>query len=713
MANFQGDKSKVRQILDAVKNEGRDSLTAPEGKLVCDAYGINVPKEGVVSSAKEAGTLASSMGFPVVMKIVSPDILHKTEAGGVIVGVKNADDAVTAYETIIANAKKYKADAKIVGVQVQQMIKGGQETIIGAMTDDSFGKLVAFGMGGVLVEVLKDVTFRLAPATREDAASMLDGIQAAEVLKGVRGAKPVSREALQDTIVRVSQLVSDFPEISEMDLNPVFASEDGAIAADVRVVLNFNQKPARYRPDEKAVVTSMKRIMQPKAVAVIGASNEAGKIGNSVMKNLINGGYKGQIYPIHPKEAEIMGIKAFKSVKDIPGEVDTAVFAIPAKLVAGALKECGEKKIAGAVLIPSGFGETGNIEGQEELQKIGREYNIRLMGPNIYGFYYTPANLCATFCTAYDVKGSTALSSQSGGIGMAIIGFSRSTKMGVSAIVGLGNKSDIDEDDLLLFFEQDDNTKVIAQHCEDLKDGRAFAEVAKRVSKKKPVIVLKAGRTAMGAAAAASHTGAVAGTDKIYDDVLRQSGVIRANSLRQMLELSRGVPILPTPKGENVVIITGAGGSGVLLSDACVDNGLALFKPMPDDLDAAFRKFIPPFGAAGNPVDITGGEPPITYVNTVRLGLEDDRIHALILGYWHTIVTPPMVFAKNMVQVVNEMKEKGKTKPVVASLAGDVEVEEAAQYLYENGIPAYAYSTELPVEVLGAKYKWARAAGLL
>ncbi|MCE3274083.1 MAG: hypothetical protein K0S57_4480, partial [Ramlibacter sp.] len=280
-------------------------------------------------------------------------------------------------------------------------------------------------------------------------------------------------------------------------------------------------------------------------------------------------------------------------------------------------------------------------------------------------------------------KGSTALSSQSGGIGMAIIGFSRSAKMGVSAIVGLGNKSDIDEDDLLLFFEQDDNTKVIAQHCEDLKDGRAFAEVAKRVSKKKPV------------------------------DVLKQSGVIRARSLRQMLELSRGVPILPTPKGENVVIITGAGGSGVLLSDACVDNGLKLLKPMPDDLDAAFRKFIPPFGAAGNPVDITGGEPPITYVNTVKLGLEDDRVHALILGYWHTIVTPPMVFARNMVEVVNEMKKKGKVKPVVASLAGDVEVEEAAQYLYENGIPAYAYSTELPVEVLGAKYQWARAAGLL
>lgn len=713
MANFQGDKAKVRAILDAVKKEGRDSLTAPEGKLVCDAYGINVPKEGVVSGAAEASRLAGSMGFPVVMKIVSPDILHKTEAGGVIVGVKNADEAATAYEQIIANAKKYKADAKIVGVQVQQMIKGGTEVIVGAISDDSFGKLVAFGLGGVLVEVLKDVTFRLAPATTQDAESMLDGIQAAEMLRGVRGGDAVNREALTSTIVRVSQLVSDFPEIAELDLNPVFASKDGAIAADVRIVVNFTPKAPRFRPSEKDVVTSMNRIMKPKAVAVIGASDQAGKIGNSVMKNLINGGYQGKIYPITPKGGEIMGLQAYKSVKDVPGEIDTAVFAIPAALVAGALKECGEKKIAGAILIPSGFGETGNIEGQEELQKIGREYNIRLMGPNIYGFYYTPSNLCATFCTAYDVKGSTALSSQSGGIGMAIIGFSRSAKMGVSAIVGLGNKSDIDEDDLLLFFEQDENTKVIAQHAEDLKDGRAFAEVAKRVSKKKPVIMLKAGRTAMGAAAASSHTGALAGNDKIYEDVLKQSGVIRARSLRQMLELSRGVPILPTPKGENVVIITGAGGSGVLLSDACVDNGLKLLKPMPDDLDAAFRKFIPPFGAAGNPVDITGGEPPITYVNTVKLGLEDDRVHALILGYWHTIVTPPMVFAKNMVQIVNEMKAKGKVKPVVASLAGDVEVEEAAQYLYENGIPAYAYSTELPVEVLGAKYQWARAAGLL
>ena len=706
------DKATVRAILDAVKLAGRDSLTAPEGKRVCDAYGISVPQEGVANSAAESEKLAIAMGFPVVMKIVSPDILHKTEAGGVVVGIPNAQEASKAYQTIIENAKKYKADATILGVQVQQMIQGGQEVIIGAVTDPSFGKLVAFGLGGVLVEVLKDITFRLAPASKADALSMLDGIKAAEMLKGVRGSDPVNREALANLIVSVSDLVNDFPEISELDLNPVFASKNTAIAADVRIVVDFVAKIPRYRPPENEVLVSMKRIMQPTSVAVIGASNENGKIGNSVMKNLINGGYKGQIFPIHPSASEIMGHKAYKSVKDVPQEIDTAVFAIPAKFVAGALIECGEKKIAGAVLIPSGFAETGNVALQEELVAIGRKYNIRMMGPNIYGFYYTPSNLCATFCTAYDVKGSVALSSQSGGIGMAIIGFSRSAKMGVSAIVGLGNKSDIDEDDLLIFFEQDPNTNVIAQHCEDLKDGRAFAEVARRVSKKKPVIVLKAGRTLAGAKAASSHTGALAGHDKIYEDVFKQIGVIRARSLRDLLDFARGVPILPTPKGENIVIITGAGGSGVLLSDACVDNNLTLM-PMPEDLDAAFRKFIPPFGAAGNPVDITGGEPPLTYKNTVLLGLSDPRIHALILGYWHTIVTPPMVFAKIMVEARDEMRAKGIDKPIVASLAGDVEVEEAAQYLYEHGIPAYAYSTEIPVAVLGAKYQWARGAGLI
>ena len=702
----------VRAVLDKARAENRSALNAGEAKIVCDAYDIATPAEGTAGSPGEVGALADRIGYPVVMKVVSPDILHKTDAGCVIAGVDDRETALRAYDDIVAAAKRHDPNAHIDGVLVQRQLETAQEVIVGAATDPTFGKLVAFGLGGVLVEVLRDVTFRLAPTTREHAKAMLEEIAGAAILDGVRGQPGVDKDALADLIVGVGRLVDEFPEIGELDLNPVFATPDGATAVDVRVLLHFEPVAPRPRPSQEEILAAMTRIMQPNAVAVIGASAGEGKIGNSVMRNLIDGGFEGAIHPIHPKADEILGRKCYASVTAVPGDVDVAVFCIPAALVAGALAECGAKGVPGAVLIPSGFAEIGEHELQAEVVRVARENNVRLMGPNIYGFYYTHKNLCATFCTPYTERGQVALSSQSGGVGMAIVGFSRSAKMGVSAIVGLGNKADIDEDDLLTFFEQDPNTSVIAMHVEDLKDGRAFAEVAARVSKKKPVVVLKAGRTSMGARAANSHTGALAGDDRVYDAVLRQSGVIRARSLNDMLEFARGLQALPTPKGENVLILTGAGGSGVLLSDACVDNDLALM-PMPDDLDAAFREFIPPFGAAGNPVDITGGEPPTTYRATIDLALRDSRVHALVIGYWHTIITPPMVFAELLGEAVAAARAAGNDKPVVASLVGDVEIEQACDHLMERNILAYPYTAEKPVAVLGAKYRWARAAGLM
>lgn len=707
------DNDAVRAVLDAARAEGRTALTAPEGKRITDAYGIPTPAEGLAETVDEAVALADRIGFPVVLKIVSPDILHKTDAGGVRVGLASCAEVRGAFTAIVAGARSYDPKARIQGVQVQQMIPdGGQEVIVGAVTDPTFGKVVAFGLGGVLVEVLKDITFRLAPATEDEALSMLDGIRAAEVLRGVRGGQAVDRKALADLIVRVSQLVADFPEITEVDLNPVFATASGVLAADVRLLIGDPAPQERRRYSREEILSAMRRLMQPRSVAVVGASNEQGKIGNSVMRNLIDGGFPGEIHPVNPKADDILGRKAYKSVTDVPGEVDVAVFAIPAKFVPAALEEVGRKGIPNAVLIPSGFAETGEHELQRRIVEIAEEYGVRVLGPNIYGYYSTWQDLCATFCTPYDVKGPVALTSQSGGIGMAILGFARTTRTGVSAIVGLGNKSDVDEDDLLTWFAEDDRTQCIAMHLEDLKDGRAFVEAARATVPRKPVVVLKAGRTAAGAKAAGSHTGALAGDDAVYDDILRQAGVIRAPGLNEMLEYARALPVLPTPQGDNVVIITGAGGSGVLLSDAIVDNGLSLME-IPDDLDAAFRRFIPPFGAAGNPVDITGGEPPSTYEATIRLGLEDPRIHSLVLGYWHTIVTPPMVFAELTARVVEEFRARGIAKPVVASLAGDTEVEEACAYLFERGVVAYPYTTEKPVAVLGAKYRWARSAGLL
>lgn len=706
------DREAVRTLLDRARSEGRDSLTAPEGKALADAYGIPVPGEALATSADEAVSLAVELGLPVVAKIVSPDILHKTEAGGVEVGITTPEGAADAYRRIIANARAYNADAEIVGVQLQQQISGGHEVIIGATTDPTFGKIVVFGLGGVLVEVLKDVTFRMAPISAQEARAQVEDIRAAEVLRGVRGAEGADLDRLADVLSRLSDLVTDFPEIAEADLNPVFADASGAVAADLRFVLDFDPPEPPKRFERAEILTAMERVFKPRSIAIIGASNEAGKIGHSVIKNIIDGGYAGEVHPVNPKAPEVYGRKAFASITDVPGDVDVAVFAIPAKFVAAALEEAGAKGIAAAILIPSGFAETGEQELQDEVLAIARRHGVRLLGPNIYGYYYTPEKLSATFCTPYDVAGGTALTSQSGGIGMAILGYSRSTRTGVSAIVGVGNKADIDEDDLLTFFGQDDNTNAIAMHLEDLKDGRAFVEAAREVVPKKPVVVLKAGRTSAGARAAGSHTGALAGDDKVYDDILRQAGVVRAPGLNELLEFGRALPVLPTPKGENIVIITGAGGSGVLLSDAVVDNGMSLYE-IPPDLDAAFRAFIPPFGAAGNPVDITGGEPPSTYANTIRLGLEDDNVHALILGYWHTIITPPMVFAEVVADVVEEARAKGIDKPVVASLSGDTEVEGAAQYLFERGIVAYPYTTEKPVQILGAKYRWARSAGLL
>ena len=702
----------ARELIASLKQQNRTFLNPEESRSLAQAYGIPVPEEGIGSTPEEAVAIASRIGDAVVLKVVSDDILHKTDAGGVLTGLEGEQAVRQGFTQIFENAKVGYPDAEIKGVLVQQQVVQGQELIVGGATDPVFGKLVAFGLGGVMVEVLKDVTFRLAPTTRDEALSMMDDIQGVAILDGVRGSEPVDRSAVSALIESVGRLLVDCPEIEEIDLNPVIANGSTLSAVDVRILLNFDERVERARPSHEDILEAMKRIMKPRSVAVVGASAEDGKIGNSVMRNLIDGGYAGELHPVHPKASEILSHTCYASVKDIPGTVDIAIFCIPAAFVANVIRECGEKGIAGAILIPSGFAEIGEHELQAEIVKAAQESNVRLMGPNIYGFYYTHHNLCATFCTPYNEKGVVALSSQSGGVGMAIVGFSRSANLGVSAIVGLGNKADIDEDDLLTYFEQDDNTQVIAMHVEDLKDGRAFAEVASRVAKKKPVIVLKAGRTQLGARAANSHTGALAGDHRVYASILQEAGVVRVESLNDMLEFARGLAVLPTPKGENVLILTGAGGSGVLLSDACVDNGLSLMK-MPQDLDAAFREFIPPFGAAGNPVDITGGEPPTTYEATVNLALNEERIHSLILGYWHTIITPPMVFAELLANCVENARSRGIDKPVVCSLVGDVEIEEACDYLKARNILAYPYTAETPVAVLGAKYKWARNAGLV
>jgi len=700
----------VTNMLSRIKDQGRTELTEVESRQILKAYGIEVSNGYVVNDLKSAVQTADRIGYPVVMKIVSPDISHKSDVGGVVVNVASPDDVRSAFTRIMENAKRHKPDAYVQGVLVDRMITEGVELVIGATFSRQFGHAVMFGLGGIFVEVAGDVVFRLVPLTEADSLDMIREIRGRKILEHFRGKAAVNVNAVADIIQKLSALLTDHPDILEVDLNPVIASETGAVVVDARMSLGDPRRVADtiYTPEE--IITGMKRIFSPEGIAVIGASGDPSKLGYSTVKNIIDGGYKGRIYPINPKADEILGLKCYRSVNDIPDQVDVAVIVIPAKNVASAITALGEKGVAGAIVISSGFAEIGNNDLQKELVDTAVKNRVRILGPNIFGIYYTPADLCATFCTPYTEKGPTALSCQSGGVGMAIIGYSRANKMGVSAIVGVGNKCDVDEDDLIAFFGQDPNTKVIAMHVEDIKDGMAFVKAAQKVSRQKPIIALKAGATALGEKAAFSHTGALAGNDRIYSAAFARAGIVRVSNLEELLDCAKSFSKMPTPKGENVLIVTGAGGLGVLLADACSRHQLQLMT-LEKDLDEAFKKYIPPFGATGNPVDITGGEPPETYEAAIRLALEDDRVDALILGYWHTLITPPMVFAETVIRAKEAAQAVKSPKPMVAALSGDVEVERAASLLEAHGVPAFPYSSERAVVVLSALYRWARMAG--
>ena len=703
-------KNAVTKLLAEVKKQGRTVLTEVESKEMLRAYNIPVRTGQVATDPDTAVTIANWSGYPVVMKVVSPDISHKSDVGGIRVNIDSPEAVRKAFSEIMENVKLRRPDALVQGVLIYQMVPEGVELVIGATFSRQFGHALMFGLGGVFVEVAGDVVFRLAPLTKEDALNMMQEIKGSKILGNFRGKTAVDVNSVADIIEKLSTFLTDHPEILEVDLNPVIASASGAIVVDARMVIGEPKRIAETVYTSEEIVAGMKRIFSPAGIAIIGASGDPSKLGYSTVKNIIDGGYKGKIYPINPKADKILGLKCYKSVTDIPGQVDVAVIVIPAKNVAEAVKVLGEKGVAGAIVISSGFAEIGNNELQRELVTKALENKVRILGPNIFGIYYTPADLCATFCTPYTEKGPTALSCQSGGVGMAIIGYSRSHKMGVSAIVGVGNKCDVDEDDLIDFFGQDPNTKVIAMHVEDIKDGVAFVKAAQKISRQKPIVALKAGATALGERAAFSHTGALAGDDRIYSAAFARAGIVRVSNLEELLDCARSISKMPVPKGENVLIVTGAGGLGVLLTDACSRHQLQLMT-LEKDLDEAFKKFIPPFGATGNPVDITGGEPPETYEATIRLALEDDRVDALILGYWHTLVTPPMVFAETVIKAKKAAEAAKAPKPIVAALSGDVEVERAATVLEEHGIPAFPYSSEKAVVVLSALYRWARMAG--
>lgn len=451
---------------------------------------------------------------------------------------------------------------------------------------------------------------------------------------------------------------------------------------------------------------SLDKLFSPSSIAIIGASKDPNKIGSQILRNVVEYGFKGKVYPINPTADEIMGLKCYPKVSDVPGGVDVAVISIPSDKVLSAIEDCGKAGVRFAVVITSGFKEVGNEELEEELVRRAHSYGIRVLGPNIFGYVYTPSRLNASFGPKDVISGNVAFISQSGALGIALMGYTIVENIGVSAIVSVGNKADIDDVDLLDFFDRDPNTGVIMIYLEGLAPGRGrkFIDVAARVSSRKPIIVIKAGRTEVGARAAASHTGSMAGSVAIYESAFKQSGILMAKSVEEAFDWTKALAWNRVPEGENLVVITNGGGAGVQSTDTFADNGIYLRRP-PESLVQEIRRFTPPFASFSNPIDMTGMATDDWYHRATLAALKDPEVHAVTILYCQTAVTTPMGVAKGIVDAV---RDSGNSKPITVGMVGGPEVMEAVSFLNKQKIPAYP-TPERASAAMSSLYAYARS----
>ena len=444
-------------------------------------------------------------------------------------------------------------------------------------------------------------------------------------------------------------------------------------------------------------------LFEPRTVAVIGASATPGKIGYQVVKNIQEGGYQGTIIPINPKGGDILGLESFKSLHDVPGEIDLATLVIPAKFVLESVKECAQRGVKFLSIITSGFSEVGNVEEELEIVRIAKENGMRILGPNIFGIYSGAVSLNATFGPSDINRGGVSIITQSGALGIAMIGKTKVENIGLSSIISVGNKCDIDEADLLEYLIEDDNTKVIMMYIEGIKDGERLVPVLKRATTRKPVVAIKSGRSKRGAMAAASHTGSLAGADEVFDFVMKQCGVHRAENLQEAMNWCKYLSEAPLPKGENVVIITNGGGVGVLCADACEKHNVTLY----DDqaaLKAAFSGSVPSFGSTKNPVDITGGASMDDYMAAIEAAYANDDIHSIIVLGCETAVLTGGTLTEYIGKI---FEDHGYDKPIVYSFVGGSEFEESAGVLRDQGVPMFPelYDAVSCMGVLYADYR--------
>lgn len=443
-------------------------------------------------------------------------------------------------------------------------------------------------------------------------------------------------------------------------------------------------------------------LFRPKSIAVVGASTQPGKIGYTVLENLIESNYDGAIYPVNPSADEILGLKVYSSVLEIPGPVDAAVVTVPAKLVLQVTDDCGKKGVKGLIVITSGFSETGEHALEEKVVQTAKSYGMRVLGPNIVGLLSNSDQLNASFAPFLPLPGKASLVSQSGALLIAIDASTYTRRVGFDKLVSIGNMSDVDIADTIGWLDKDAATSCITLYIEGLKEGRRFIEVSRNTSK--PIIALKAGVSAHGAAAAASHTGSLAGAAKVYGAAFQQAGVVEASDLDNLFNRTLALSLQPQMNGDNLLIITNGGGVGVLAADAAERNGLPL-QFAPKDLQTEMKTHMPEFGSAKNPIDLTGMAGYEWYVDSIRSAIAHEWVDGMCVLYCETAMTDPANIARGIKQALDDA---GVTdKPVTVSFVGGEKSEAAMRWLVENGIPAYG-APDIAVNAIAGLREYSR-----
>lgn len=698
------DKQKIQSIVESSKGNPK-VITEESSKEILSEYGIKVPHYALVTNTDEAVLKSKEIGFPLVAKIVSADILHKTDVGGVKVGLNSEDEVKKTFDDMFYRLKE-KFDVK--GVLLEKMVPNGVELIIGLQNDSQFGPSIMVGLGGIYTELFKDVSFRVLPITKNDALKMLESLRGKEILRGFRGSKPINMDMLSEAIVNIGTLGVDMAgKYESIDFNPVVLYPDGYFVVDAKIILKEKSSDdtiSRANPDS----SHMDLFFNAKSVALIGASPEPGKIGNSVMESLAKHDYKGKVYPVNAKGySEIMGVKAYKNLLDIKDPIDVVIVTVDLKFVPDLLTECGKKNIHNMVIISGGGKELGGERAaiEKRIQDLSRELNIRIIGPNCIGIFNGENRLDCAFQGHLRMlrpkQGNVAFLSQSGTVGIAFM--ETSDAFGLSKMISYGNRSDVDEADMIHYLAQDPNTNVIGLYVEGLGDGRKFMNAAKDVIKQyqKPIVVFKNGRSTKGAKQAASHTGSLGGSFAVISGAFEQTGIISLDSYEELTSALKALTWQPVPKGSKIAMVTN--GAGPII--AAIDNFERLnleLAQLSDQTIKSFKEHYPATYVIGNPCDVTGSASADDYRFAIQSFLDDPNVD--IVMPWFVFQDDPL--EEKIVDILADF-QKQKKKPILVGAMGGPFTEEISKKIEAFNIPVY-HSVITWITAAGTLAKWYR-----